>query len=106
MKTLLNEEFIGTRLFLHSLSRYVRSKHIEELNKAKEKLVKEIERLKTDEDRHTRFYATLLLEHTLSTAMDKIFPKLYIPITLILYKKQEQRTGQTTLFTGRYPNYR
>lgn len=93
-ETLLNEEFIGTRLFLHSLSRYVRSKHIEELSKAKEKLVKEIERLKTDEDRHTRFYATLLLEHTLSTTMDKILPKLYTPITLILYKKQEQRTGQ------------
>ncbi|MEM4959286.1 MAG: hypothetical protein QXX12_05365, partial [Nanopusillaceae archaeon] len=35
-ETLLNEEFIGTRLFLHSLSRYVRSKHIEELSKAKE----------------------------------------------------------------------
>jgi len=93
-ETLLNEEFIGTRLFLHSLSRYVRSKHIEELSKAKEKLVKEIERLKTNEDRHTRFYATLLLEHTLSTAMDKILPKLYAPITLILYKKQEQRMGQ------------
>jgi len=93
-ETLLNEEFIGTRLFLHSLSRYVRSKHIEELSKAKEKLVKEIERLKTDEDRHTRFYATLLLEHTLSTAMDKILPKLYTPVTLIFYKKQEQRTGQ------------
>ncbi|MEM1842695.1 MAG: hypothetical protein QXL19_10005 [Ignisphaera sp.] len=94
-QTLLNEEFIGTKLFLHSLSKYVRSKHAEELSKAKEKLVKEIERLKTDKDRHTRFYATLLLEHTLSTAMDKILPKLYIPITLILYKKQEQHTDKT-----------
>ncbi|MEM4847160.1 MAG: hypothetical protein QW794_05325 [Thermosphaera sp.] len=35
-ETILNEEFIGIRLFPHPLSRYVRSKHAEELSKAME----------------------------------------------------------------------
>lgn len=86
-------ELSGTRLFLASLAGYAMDKKtkIEELYEAKQRIAREIEKLKRDEDRHARRYASIFLDQVVVSTINKMFPKFYV--TLIFYKKAES-TGQ------------
>lgn len=80
-------ELLGTRLFLSSLTGYVRNTRteVEELYETRRRLIREIEKLKRDEDRHTRRYASIFLDQVIAGSMNKVLTKFYV--TLVFYKK-------------------
>lgn len=101
--TRVREEFLGTRMFLSSLAKYLKDRRIERLGEAKQRLIKEVVRLRSGEDRHTRFYAAVFLELTIASAMDRILPRLYTPVRLVFYRLAVDKNARRKPGTGQDP---
>lgn len=102
---LLRDEFLGTRLFLISIARLVEDRHIiDKIYKVEKHLIKEIERLRSDEDKHTQRFATLFLEQVIMSAMGKILPRFCT--TLVFYKLSHNKDKNKDCVRGKTPSNR